>query len=266
MLYFCAGVLVLLCAFLLFRLADFLKQHPRFCRSTCAFLSSTCLFASYVPYASGQESGGSSGTTPPPNPGALPPVPAAPPPLPSTPELQAVLTPEISALLAPSPSAQNVFIDIAQHNGTISYSTDFVNNNILTLFTSNPAFTSASIFAPNIFNAHGASITTVLPGGGYAGAINTPLNLVLNATGGIFNAGTIASSGNLSMTAQVIANVAPTPSMVAPVMQAVDNVSMTAGTLFNQGVIASALANINIASLTNSIAINSIGGTFSAPN
>lgn len=162
--------------------------------------------------------------------------------LPQTPA-STILPSSITNALNPEP----VFLDMAQHNGTLSFSGDFVNSSNLTLYTSNPAFSSITISAANIINSQGATISTVLPACGYAGAINAPLNLVLNATNGIFNAGTIASSGSLSMNAQVIANVVASPNFAPPVIQSVDTVSMMSSTIINQGIITSALSNINIA-------------------
>ena len=156
------------------------------------------------------------------------------------------------------------FIDIAMHNGTLSFAGDFINSGNLTLFTSNSAFNSVTISATNIINTQGATISTILPTGGYTGALNVPLNLVLNATNGIFNAGTISSSGSLAMHAEVIANVMTSPNIAPPVMQAMDSVSMVASTILNQGAISSALSNINISGLSNSLAINSLNNSLAA--
>src|SRR6185369_10849840 len=52
---------------------------------------------------------------------------------------------------------------------TINLIGNFTNAGIVYVVTTNPALTSATISASNIFNLHGALLTTVLPVGGLPG-------------------------------------------------------------------------------------------------
>lgn len=150
-------------------------------------------------------------------------------------------------------------INIASTGGVLNVG-NWINSNTLSIYSSNPNVRTATISSTgSIINPVGASITTI---GG--------LNLVLLAQNGIYNAGSIVSSGALSMTAPVIANVHPSSigaTGAAPVMQAMNgHVNMAVSTLLNQGTISSAIGNINITPINNSstLAINGVGGSFNA--
>ncbi len=159
-----------------------------------------------------------------------------------------------SILASTLTSAQKIDIS-SLANSTISVSGNFVNHSALTLFSSNPNVHSATISAGSIFNTVGASIVTL---GG--------LNLSLVAQNGIYNAGSIISSGTLSMTAPVVANVLLSTincTGAAPMMQGT-TVNINATNILNQGSI-QAQQNINISALAGAnLAINSLGGNFQA--
>lgn len=202
------------------------------------------------------------------DPAALPsPTTGSPSPTPTVPSLSTVITPEIANLLAPSGNQQQTILDIAQHGGTLTFSGDFVNNNNLHIISTSSQYLTANIFATgNIINAANASISTLVPTG-YSGAV-PGLNLVLSAGSNIINAGTITSAGSLSMNAgnSIINMIAPQAPSVAPMMQAQTDISMQAASIINQGIVQSALANINLASMVNTLDINALGGSFSAVN
>ena len=187
-------------------------------------------------------------------------------PSPTVPTSSLVITPEIAAALAPVQNANRIILDIAQTGGQINVSgaNTWTNDSNLIVISTSSLFQTATLSAQTIFNPANTSISTIIPADlSITGAISN-LNLVLTA-GSIYNAGIISSAGSLAMQANVIANVA-IPTMALPIMQSVDVMSMVAPTILNQGVISSALSGINISSLTNSLAINSLGGTFSALN
>ncbi len=131
---------------------------------------------------------------------------------------------------------------------------------------------SAAINAANIFNRQGALITTALPASfGITSAV--PVSLSLTALYDVINAGSIVSANNLSVTAGgSIVNALPAGVTGArPIMQAVNNISFTAGTgsqlgtLVNSGLINSIAGNINITSaLQNNILINNVAGQIMA--
>ena len=190
----------------------------------------------------------------------------APGPAPLVPSLSNTVPPEIAALLAPSTNQQQTILDIAQTGGTISFTGDFINKDNLYIISTSSQYLTANLFASgSIYNAANASISTLIPAG-ISNAISG-LSLVVTAGNNILNAGTISSAGALSLNAgnSIVNIIAPQTPNVIPSMQAQTDLSMQAVNIINQGSIQSALANINIASLTNSLAINSLGGSFSAP-
>src|SRR5579875_301994 len=131
--------------------------------------------------------------------------------------------------------------------------------------STSPAVTQMSINAQNITNQAGGLITTVLPAGGIAGvtgALST-VNLALNAANNIVNAGTISSSGNLSLSAGgSITNAANA------VLSAANNANLTslAGTFNNAGLIAAQAGNVNFSTgqMVADMTINNAGGTVQA--
>ena len=188
------------------------------------------------------------------------------PPPPSVPAAGTIVPPEILSTLAPVQNPTYALLDISQTGEiNIGGASSWVNTGNLVVYSTNPLMNTATLTAQTIINPANTSITTILPPNlNIAGAISN-LNLLLNA-GSIYNAGSIASAGTLTMHADVIANVAVPTAVTPPVMSAIDAVNIVSPTILNQGIIASALSNINIAGLNNSLAINALGGTFSAIN
>src|SRR5271170_4024354 len=98
-------------------------------------------------------------------------------------------------------------IDKITSSGTLNISGTLTNSGALYAISLNPTITSATISALNIANLSGGLISTALPGSlpGGAGilpASYTPItSLTLNAANNITNAGTVFSSGNLSLNA-----------------------------------------------------------------
>lgn len=174
----------------------------------------------------------------------------------------------------PTHSGGTNVIDFASHtNGELVLTTDLVNNGTIYAVSTDPNITSAIFTAPNIFNNAGATITTVLPSGGLSGYANaiSGLNLVFKAANNFVNAGAIYSAGSLNITAGgTITNALP-PNVVAaaPVMQAVNNISLTSqiGNIVNAGTIASMSGNINLSSVMgNTLNINNMNGVLQALN
>jgi hypothetical protein len=117
------------------------------------------------------------------------------------------------------------------------------------------AFSSASgiqggtINALNIFNQQGALLTSVLPSSGLTGITSavSNFNLTLNAIQNIINAGTISSSGSLTATAGgSIQNILPATGPSA-LMQAMNNISLQAANILNQGTMTSQAGALNLA-------------------
>lgn len=133
-------------------------------------------------------------------------------------------------------------------------------NNSGSIYTisTNAAVTTANISATNIFNNHGALITSVLSGVNLVGIANvvSNLNLSLSATNNIVNAGTISSAANLNLTAgNTITNIGA--------MTAVQNLAATvaSGVLNNAGTIAAATGNISISTtVAHDLLVNNING------
>lgn len=153
----------------------------------------------------------------------------------------------------------------------INLSGNLVNSGSLYALSQNPAVTSATFSAANITNQQSGLISTVLPTGGlpgFAGA-NSQLSLILTAAQNVVNYGTISSAANLTVTAgNTITNGAATAATTAAVMQAVNNVNLTAlsGNIINHGTIASLASNINLSAATAALVVNNVGGTLSALN
>src|SRR5579885_1909804 len=148
---------------------------------------------------------------------------------------------------------------------TLNLSGNFTNAGAFYAVSTSPSVTQMSINAQNITNQAGGLITTVLPAGGIAGvtgALST-VNLALNAANNIVNAGTISSSGNLSLSAGgSITNAANA------VLSAANNANCTslAGTFNNAGLIAAQAGNVNFSTgqMVADMTINNAGGTVQA--
>ncbi|MBS1989971.1 MAG: hypothetical protein JSS83_05600 [Cyanobacteria bacterium SZAS LIN-3] len=122
--------------------------------------------------------------------------------------------------------------------------------------------TAASLSALNIVNESGGLITTV----GH-GAHSGVVDLSLNAAQDFTNMGTITSSGALSISAGGTITNAGTVGGGAPVLKAVNDVSLQATHVVNSGLISSALGNVNFGtSAAQDLAINNTHGTISALN
>lgn len=146
---------------------------------------------------------------------------------------------------------------------------DLLNQGTIYALSTNPAITSGTISANNIYNYPGATITSILPTGGLPGYANavSGFSFTLNAVNNIVNAGTIASAGNLNLVAgNSIVNALPAGvTGPSPVMQAASQLNIVSNLVQNSGLIASLSSNINVASQTaQNLAINNVGGTISA--
>jgi len=137
-----------------------------------------------------------------------------------------------------------------------------------------PNSATAVINASSIFNNYGALLSTMPALSTGLSPVN-PVSLTLNATFDIINAGQIISANNLNLTAGgIIVNALPAGfTGTQPVMQALNNITMAAGTsgqlanIVNSGLINSIAGNINIVNQTlGSIIVNNIGGTLMAQN
>jgi hypothetical protein len=166
-------------------------------------------------------------------------------------------------------------LDFLGKNNSLDVAGDLVNYGSIYGVSTSSKSTAASIFASNISNESGALISTVVPNNllsNINGAAQT--NLTLSVSGNISNAGTIDSSGILTLAAEhgsisnaaVIANNADSNSQV-PKIQAVGNVnlSMGNGKLTNAGVVFSRAGNINLsAPSATDIQIDGHGGILQA--
>jgi hypothetical protein len=164
--------------------------------------------------------------------------------------------------------AEQFVLDVSQ-GGVLNISGDIFNSGTLYAISTNPAVTTASISAENIYNFAGATISTVLPQSlaAHYEYFVPNLSLSLTARNNLVNAGTIASAGNLNLAAGgSITNSLPGDlSQIAAttaVMQAIQNVNIMASSIVNNGTIVSQLANINI---TNSLPVADMLASSSAP-
>jgi filamentous hemagglutinin len=144
---------------------------------------------------------------------------------------------------------------------------NLINSGTLYAISSNPAVTSATISAANIFNQQSGSITSVIPASGLTGYANLVGHLSLNLTAlnNIVNAGSITSSANLSAHAggSITNALPPGATGPAPIIQAANNLNMQALAITNAGTIAAqtgalslATANLNNSGLIQSISSN----------
>ncbi len=161
-----------------------------------------------------------------------------------------------------------IVVDNFAKTTALNLTGNLVNNGTLYAVSTGGA-SIALINAANITNGQGALLTTVLPQAGLAGLVNpvAHLDLVLNALNNIVNYGLISSSGHITATAGgSIINALPAGTTgAAPVMQALNNVNLTASNIVNAGLITSATANINLASVNNSrLLVNNLSGQMQA--
>lgn len=190
---------------------------------------------------------------------------------------KATISPDMAAAISNGiTNSGNMVIDfgtlpggVLDHGGN-----NFTNTGNIYAISTNPAITTATLQAQNIYNQAGATITTIVPTGILAQYTNlvSNLNLTLNAVQSVVNAGTISSAGNLTVNAGTsIINALPTnlaASMPPPVMQAMNNVNLNTTNIANAGLIQSMTSNINVATTalaaTQNIVFNNVGGTLSA--
>ncbi|MBY0550266.1 MAG: hypothetical protein K2W95_23515, partial [Candidatus Obscuribacterales bacterium] len=168
------------------------------------------------------------------------------------------------------PTNVSALYNFGASSSPLNISGNLVNNGSFFGYSTNNAVSTAVLSANNIFNNQGGLLSTVLPSSiNITGAISG-LSLSLNAITNIINAGTISSAGNLTAIAGgSIVNALPAGATgMAPIMQAMQNLTMQASNIINQGTIASQLASANLATanLTNSGLIQSLQGSINVQN
>jgi filamentous hemagglutinin len=154
---------------------------------------------------------------------------------------------------------QNVTgIQDASRLQTLAVSGNLINAGVIQVLSQSAQTNSANISAPNITNQQTGVITSVLPTAGILGFTPALANVHLSLTAlqNILNSGIISSSGNLTMVAGAsITNALPTGltgpvpvSVPSPVMQALNNLNLTAstGNITNMGSISSLASNVNL--------------------
>ncbi len=158
-----------------------------------------------------------------------------------------------------------------QASATLNLLGNLTNMGSIYAVSQNPQITTSYISAANIFNQQGGLISSVLPSTGLPGITSAVGNLSLHLTAvqDIINAGSIIAAGNLTAVAGgSIINALPAGvTGVSPVMQAMNNLNLCAGTgsIVNSGLLSSIAGNINVTSqLANNIIINNIGGRLEA--
>ncbi len=152
-------------------------------------------------------------------------------------------------------SGATAIIDFSNES-SLSFTGDISNSGNIFAISNNPAVTSASFSAQNIFNNQGAFFSTILPASlsNYAGSVQN-LSLSLNAANQIVNAGTISSAANLSISAASIVNTG--------VINASQNLNISSqlGNIVNSGVISASAGNLNISSMASqNLIINNLNG------
>lgn len=141
-------------------------------------------------------------------------------------------------------------------------------NNSGNLFAVGAGATNVAVNAANIFNNVGAVLSNIAPSSLALTGLPASLNLALTAQHVINNAGTIASSGNLSLTAGSAINNTLTSSAlaasVAPAMRAAANLNLMAPQINNMGSTVSQVGTLSAttSALVNSGVMQSIAGAF----
>ncbi|HEY9790634.1 MAG TPA: hypothetical protein V6D22_09570, partial [Candidatus Obscuribacterales bacterium] len=148
----------------------------------------------------------------------------------------------LSSLLVPR--AVTIIRDASQSN-SLSLTGDVTNSGKLYFVSTNSAVNIASVSAYDIVNNRGALLSSVLPNAGLAAIGNaiSDLSLSLSASHAIFNAGTISSASNLTLSGG-----GTTPLLIA-----------------NRGLIQATQGDINLVNGSD-IIVNNAGGTIQAAN
>ena len=149
---------------------------------------------------------------------------------------------------------------------SVSLSGILNNSGKLFAVSSDPSVSTANFAATNIYNNRGALLTSVPSGSGFMGTRFTgnDLSLSLTAVNDVVNAGTISSSGNLTLTAgRSIINALPAGvTGPNPLLQATNNIGVFAGNIANSGTIAASVGNVTFgtAGVARDLIVNNIGG------
>ncbi len=185
-------------------------------------------------------------------------------------------------------SSQTMVLDFA--NGQpLTINGNLTNSGKIYALSSNPQISSGVINITNLFNHSGASISSIVPAGGIpglSGVFSSLTNLTFNAQTSFRNEG-IITANNLAVVAPIIVN-GPFSghSGAHAVMQAINNLNLSAMSVTNQGIMSSQLANATILAaqiansgtiqasqtlaiqglLNSSLEINNPGGLLSAAN
>ncbi|MBX9686561.1 MAG: hypothetical protein K2X27_07650, partial [Candidatus Obscuribacterales bacterium] len=163
---------------------------------------------------------------------------------------QTVLTPVDYSSGLTNQSGSTLILDLGDKS-SISVLGNLENHGTIYLVSSNPHTQSASISAQNIINSQGAIITTVIPQGaiplGTFSSLVSNLSLSLFAVNNIVNYGTISSANNLTAVAGgSIVNMTAAGSATAAIMQATNNLNLSASTISNSGILSAINGNVNL--------------------
>jgi YVTN family beta-propeller protein len=171
----------------------------------------------------------------------------------------------LSGLVIP----KGVTVIDTSRSGNLNINGDVTDAGSLFVTTKNPLLSAVSLSANNITVQAGGLISTSIPAGILTNMPASNLNLNLTALNNITNAGTISTSGALSLTAGGSINNSSAHAKLAA-LQAVGNVNLIAGSgaITNNGEITSSAGDINMSAtaLANNLNISAAGGVFNALN
>jgi len=158
-------------------------------------------------------------------------------------------------------------------NADLSLSGDLINRGSVVGFSTNDSNQTGNLFAQNIHNQRGGSISTsTTPDMVHGAGTVDGFSLSLNAAQNIVNSGSITSGGSLTLNAGgSITNALDAGDVgPAPTLQAVQALNLNAGSgqIINSGLISSLNSDINIAaaSAATTIGVFGAGGVFDAQN